>query len=89
MIIADNNLIMWQSASIKGDHHKTKELIGRIGMLVVEDNGSKISSAKYKQTILVIDGTWTQDQIQRMNDAGFDRIYYVDEIDLLKTELNL
>ena len=73
----------------ESDHHKTKELIGRIGMLAVENDGNKTRLASYKQTVLVIDGTWTQEQIERMHRAGFDRIYYVDEIDLMKAELNL
>ena len=82
-------MIMWQTASSKGDHHKTKELSGRVGMLIVNEEGNTISPTSFKQIVLVIDGTWTHEQISRMQRAGFDRIYYVDEIDTMKTELGL
>lgn len=76
-----DTLIMWQSASAQGDDHKTKELCGRIGLLRVTTNKSgKAVPAPFKKAILVIDGTWKEDQLDRLAAAGFDAIYYVDEV---------
>jgi hypothetical protein len=88
-LIIGDTLIMWQSASAQGDDHKTKELCGRIGMLRVTTNKiGKVVPAPFKKAILVIDGTWKEDQLTRLASAGFDGIYYVDEIDELLKELN-
>jgi hypothetical protein len=79
-----DTLIMWQSASAQGDDHKTKELCGRIGMLRVTTNkAGKVVPAPFKKAILVIDGTWKETQLERLAAAGFDAIYYVDELDQL------
>lgn len=82
---ASNTLVLWQSASDKGVGHKMKELCGRIGMLRVTTNasGAAVPDARYKKAILLIDGTWTAEHIQRLVDAGFDEVYYPDEVDKL------
>jgi hypothetical protein len=36
---------------------------------------------------LVIDGTWKEDQLQQLAKAGFDGIYYVDDLDTLLLDL--
>jgi hypothetical protein len=83
-----DTLIMWQSASAQGDDHKTKELCGRIGMLrVTTDSSGRSHPASFKRAVLVVDGTWQQDQLGRLGVAGFDAIYYVDEIDKLARDL--
>jgi len=80
---------MWQSASAQGDDHKTKELCGRIGMLRVTTNKTgKVVPAPFKKAILVIDGTWKEDQLERLAAAGFDSVYYVDEIDQLHKDIS-
>ena len=78
---ASEILIMWQAAFAGHPADKHKELIGRIGMLRVQHaaDGS-IVATPIKKAILVIDGTWQEDQIQRLAENGFDAIYYVDEI---------
>lgn len=83
-----DTLIMWQSASAQGDDHKTKELCGRVGMLrVTTGKSGKVIPASFKKSVLVIDGTWKAEQIDRLAAAGFDAIYYVDEIDQLVKDL--
>jgi hypothetical protein len=80
-----NTFIMWQCATDKGVAHKMKELCGRIGMLRVsrEQSGSPMPDTAIKKAILLIDGTWTQSQLQRLSDCGFDAIFYPDEMDAL------
>lgn len=83
-----DTLIMWQSASAQGDDHKTKELCGRIGMLrVTTSKAEKVIPTPIKKAILVIDGTWREDQLDRLAVAGFDAIYYVDEVDQLAKDI--
>ena len=85
-----DTLIMWQSASTQGDDHKTKELVGRIGMLRVTAGKAGITKASdFHHAVLVLDGTWQQDQLHRLAIAGFDAIYYVDELDKLARDLKL
>jgi len=85
VITVANTAILWQSASDKGVGHKMKELCGRVGMLRVSTNtsGAAVPDARIKKTILLIDGTWTKEHIQRLVDAGFDEAYYPDEVDQL------
>jgi hypothetical protein len=83
-----DTLIMWQAAFAGHPADKHKELIGRIGMLRVEHSaGGKINPSNFSRAVLVIDGTWQEDQIQRLADNGFDAIYYVDEVDQLVKDL--
>jgi len=82
------SLIMWQAAFAGHPADKHKELIGRIGMLRVQHSSDgKIVPASFKKAILVIDGTWQEDQIKRLAENGFDSVYYVDEIDQLVKDL--
>lgn len=84
VLTSSDTLIFWQSASSQGDDHKTKELTGRIGMLrVQQDKHGRAVAAPYKRFVLVLDGTWKEEQLDRLATAGFDAIYYVDEIDAL------
>ena len=76
--------IMWQSASLQGDDHKTKELCGRVGMMYVHLlPPGVVAPATTGKYFLVIDGTWKEDQLQQLAKAGFDGIYYVDDLDPL------
>ena len=79
------DLILWQSATDKGVSHKAKELMGRVGMLRVtrNDKGTLDPKMGLKRVALVIDGTWTSTQIQRLVDAGVDGVFYPDELDKL------
>ena len=83
-------LIMWQAAFAGHPADKHKELIGRIGMLRVQHSSEgKIIPASFKKAILVIDGTWLEDQIQRLAENGFDSVYYVDEVEQLVKDLGV
>lgn len=77
--------VLWQSASDKGVAHKTKELMGRLGMLRVRRSakGSLIPNADVAKVALVLDGTWSAAHIQRLVEAGADGIFYPDEMDKL------
>jgi len=87
-IMVNDNVIISRSVSAQGDDHKTKELCGRIGMLrVTTDERGQLIPASFKKAILVVDGTWKKDQLDRLATAGFDAIYYVDEIDQLVKDL--
>jgi hypothetical protein len=89
VIMVNDNVIISRSVSAQGDDHKTKELCGRIGMLrVTTDENGKVIPTSFKKAILVVDGTWKQDQLDRLATAGFDAIYYVDEIDQLVKDLS-
>ena len=82
---AGNRTIVWQSASDKGVAHKTKELMGRIGMLRVTRaaKGGLVPKSDVSKVALVIDGTWSVAHIQRLVEAGADGIFYPDEMDKL------
>lgn len=82
---AGNKMIVWQSASDKGVAHKTKELMGRIGMLRVTRSAKDglVPKSDVAKVALVIDGTWSVAHIQRLVEAGADGIFYPDEMDKL------
>ena len=65
------DLVMWQAAFAGHPADKHKELIGGIGMLRLFTTIRKIVPAEFRNAVLVIDGTWQQDQIQRLGDNGF------------------
>ncbi|MFX0201740.1 MAG: hypothetical protein ACFFCW_36970 [Candidatus Hodarchaeota archaeon] len=78
-------LIKWQSAYDKGKGHKRKELAARgTSMKFKWDRENRtFSSRDYVAFILVLDGTWTKDDLEVLQRAGWDYIFYVDEMDQL------
>ena len=87
VLVVDDVAIMWQSATHQGVDHKTKELVGRVGMLRVRrGTDGVVLPMDVKKVLLVIDGTWTQSQLERLATAGFDGIYYCDELELMVKE---
>jgi hypothetical protein len=79
-----DSAVLWQTSYSGHPADKHKELMGRVGMLWVQQTDSGQSrQAPFKEIFLVIDGTWKQDQINRLAKAGFDGIYYPDELDQL------
>jgi hypothetical protein len=84
-VLQAGDCAIFKQASFEGHpSDKSKELMGRVGMLWVQQTGSGQSKqAPYKKIFLVIDGSWKQDQINRLAKAGFDGIYYPDELDQL------
>jgi hypothetical protein len=89
VIKVGDHIIMWQACFEGHPADKHKELIGRVGMLrILHSISGKVIKAPIKKVFLLLDGSWTQEQIQRMAGAGFDGIFYVDEVPALVTALN-
>jgi hypothetical protein len=83
---AKNTLINWQSASDAGRDHKKKELCGRaVGLRYSWDAKAKafIKRPGVDKLILVVDGTWRQSDLDALTRAGWDEIFYPDEMDKL------
>jgi hypothetical protein len=82
-VIVKNTVIMWQTAYAGHPNDKSKELMGRIGMLRVTTDtlGNPIENKKIKKAILLIDGTWSDSHIKGLVNCGFDAVFYPDEID--------
>lgn len=79
-------LINWQSAHGSHTNDKKKELCGRAVALRYswDPRGKRfIPRPGVKKLILVVDGTWRQDDLDALVAAGWDEIYYPDEMDKL------
>jgi hypothetical protein len=83
---AKNTLINWQSAHDSHTNDKKKELCGRAAALrYTWDRKLKsfIPRPGVKKLILVVDGTWKQADLDALVYAGWDELYYPDEVDRL------
>jgi hypothetical protein len=81
---AKQTLINWQSCSDAGRDHKKKELCGRaIGLRYHWDGKNFVRRPGINKMILVLDGTWRQADLNALLRAGWDEIYYPDEMDQL------
>ncbi len=84
-----NTIINWQSAA-KDPRDKRKELCGRVVGLRYTWN-STINAFTHRpgvnKIILFIDGAWDQDDLNALSAAGWDEIYYPDELDKLKAAI--
>jgi hypothetical protein len=79
-------LINWQSASDAGRDHKKKELCGRaVALRYSWDVNAKkfIRRPNVEKLILVVDGTWRSEDLFALARAGWDEIFYPDEMDRL------
>lgn len=79
-----NTIINWQSASDAGRDHKKKELCGRaVALRYSWDTKAKsfITRPGIAKLVLIVDGTWRQDDLNALIRAGWDEIYYLDELD--------
>ena len=87
LISSSSALLLWQSATDKGVAHKTKELMGRLGMLRVKKGakGNLAPNLNISKIAVLIDGTWTNQHISQLVAAGADGIFYPDELRQLKT----
>ena len=84
LFFAKKTLINWQSCSDAGRDHKKKELCGRaIGLRYHWDGSEFIRRPGVQKMILVLDGTWRQKDLNALIRAGWDEIYYPDEMDQL------
>jgi hypothetical protein len=79
-------LINWQSASDAGRDHKKKELCGRaVALRYSWDSKHKrfIPRPGVQKLVLVVDGTWRREDLLALARAGWDEIFYPDEMDKL------
>lgn len=79
-----HTLINWQSCTDSGRDHKKKELCGRAVGLRYHWNGKAfIHRPGIEKLILLLDGTWRDDDIKALLRAGWDDVFYPDEINKL------
>jgi hypothetical protein len=86
VFISGNTLINWQSASDAGRDHKKKELCGRaVALRYSWDAKAKkfVRRPGVEKLILVVDGTWRREDLLTLARAGWDEIFYPDEMDKL------
>lgn len=77
-------LICWQSVTDAGKDHKRKELCGRSRALRFQKTHSGFRTRDIAQKLfLVIDGTFNDDDLRVLQEAGWDRLFYPDEMDAL------
>ena len=90
VVIAKTTLINWQSAHDSHTNDKRKELCGRAVSLRYTWDASKacfVARPGVKKLVLIVDGTWTQDDLDALAKAGWDEILYPDQMDKLEKAL--
>jgi hypothetical protein len=86
IVIAGKTLINWQSATDAGRGHKKKELCGRAVALryVWDEKTRKFASRPgIEKLVLLLDGTWDDKDLASLVSAGWDEVFYPDQIDEL------
>jgi hypothetical protein len=92
VILTKKTLIRWVSVSNDGKDHKCKEYCGKIwGMRLIgeSESYSNLRREKISKYILIIDGTFNDGDLELLEQAGWDEMYYPDEIHLLLKNLLL
>ena len=87
VLLKKHTIINWQTATDAGRDHKRKELCGRaIGLRYTWNAEKKQFEPRpgVQKLILLLDGTWRQKDLDALVRAGWDEIYYPDELDQLK-----
>jgi hypothetical protein len=79
----NNNMIFWQSAQGSHTKDKKKELIGRLPSIIYKRTNNALTRKGYKGHFLILDGTWSQKDINALVGGGWTGVYYPDEIDQL------
>ena len=82
----NNTLINWQSAHGSHTNDKRKELCGRGPALRYSWDTKKkafIRRPSAERLFLIVDGTWGQSDLDALVHAGWDEIFYPDEMDRL------
>jgi len=83
-----NGMIHWKSATDQGKDHKRKELSARARALRFRKSNLGFTyRPEANQLFLVIDGTFSDDDLRVLIESGWDRIFYPDEMDQLKASL--
>ncbi len=83
-------IIDWQSCSDAGRDHKKKELCGRaVAIRYSWDSEANkfIPRPGIEKLILLLDGTWRQEDLDALARAGWDEIYYPDEMEKLSKSI--
>jgi len=82
LLKANSAYLCWQSAHDSHTNDKKKELCGRVAGLRHHWNGTSfVRRPGVDQLVLVLDGTWKDDDIRALLQSGWDDIYYPDEMD--------
>ena len=79
-------IVNWQSVTDAGRSHKKKELCAHaVGLrYVCEQRSQKFAPRPGTQRLLlVVDGTWTSEDLRSLVGAGWDSVFYPDEMDKL------
>jgi len=90
VLVVRNSLINWQSAHESHTNDKRKELCGRAPALRYAWNpGSSTFAPRrgIKKLILIVDGTWSQEDLRALAKSGWDDILYPDQLEELVSKL--
>jgi hypothetical protein len=82
-IVIGKTFVKWQSAyGQENSKHKMSELRGRHAQLCFEfsHEGTFVPRRSVEKTLLIIDGTWTAEEIRLLGESGWDKIVYADEL---------
>jgi hypothetical protein len=83
-----STIVKWQSAHGSHTNDKRKELCGRaIGLRYHWDGAKFVPRTRVMKMILVLDGSWEQGDINALLQAGWDDIFFPDEIDRLQSAI--
>jgi hypothetical protein len=86
LVKIERTLIKCQSVTDQGRDHKKKELCGRaVALRYSWDAKHKKFTPRsgVEKLILVVDGTWRREDLLALARAGWDEIFYPDEMDKL------
>ncbi len=81
--VVKSTLINWQSASESGRDHKKKELCGRaLALRYSWDGATKAFTVRpgISKLVLLLDGVWRQSDIDTLVRAGWDEVYFADQV---------
>ena len=82
--VVKSTLINWQSCTDSGRDHKKKELCGRAVGLRYHWNGkSFVRRPGIDKMILLLDGSWRDEDLKVLLRVGWDEMFYPDEMDRL------
>jgi len=86
VIIVNSTLIRWVSVSDEGRDHKVKEFCGKVGVwraISLSDATQGAIKGEVFRYLLVVDGSFRAEDFEKLFDAGWDEIFYPDEMDKL------
>jgi hypothetical protein len=89
LLKAHSAYLCWQSAHDSHTNDKKKEICGRVAGLRHHWNGTSfVRRPGVDQLIVVLDGTWKDDDIRALLQSGWDDVYYPDEMDRVVTKIS-